>query len=160
MKKVIASVILLAMVVTVFVGCQTSQVEATDPNVLTNVSLSQETKDAIDKAVLALGSAKIDWDFAKYYYGTINGCVIVNNDSYAVTHPSALWETKVGNLTFSWGHPIEIYVFKDGEAHALADAYNKGWLKDTHILQIYECHEEFRTNYVKYFMEWSAAQGS
>lgn len=157
MKKRLALFVVLTIVLTFFAGCQTPIVA--DPNVLTKVSLSQETKAAVDKAVLLdCDSLGIEWDFAKLYYGTINGWIVVNNDDYDAMHAAVFWKTKVGNYEFEWGHPIKLLVFKDGEAYTLEDAYSNGWLNDDHIRQIYDYHKDLRDNYGKYLKEWLASQ--
>lgn len=152
MRRMFAFFIFLGMVLTIFVGCQSAD------NTLINVPLSQETKDAVDRAVLDLGCSGIYWDFPQFYYGTINGCIIVNGNNLDYMHVAMFCKIKVGDYEFCWGNPIDLYAFKDGKACTLEDAYREGWLNDNHIQQLYDHHENFRTNYGKYLMEWRAAR--
>lgn len=153
MKRIYSFFVLLIIVLTIVAGCRSTD------DCLCNVPLSQETKDAVDRAILTdLGYPGIYWDFPGYYYGTINNCIIVNNINPDSMYLTVIWKRVVGNCVFWWGHPIELFVFKDGEACTLSDAYSRGWLNDEHIQQIYDHHEDFRANYTQYFTAWRSEQ--
>ncbi len=73
MKKVIAVVVLLAVMMSLFAGCQTS----TDPDVLHRKTLSDELKTKIKNKIVLKYDEVIYWegflvDWAEPYYGTIS----------------------------------------------------------------------------------------
>ncbi len=156
MKKICAIIALAAIALSLFAGCQSAGVASVDPNILNHAILSQETKDAVDRAIRAIdpGFVNVEWDFQRLCYGTINDCIVVNTEKIGDMHPAVLWRTKVGNYVFEWGHPTELYVYKDGKACTLSDAYKKGWLNDDHIRQLYDHHEDLRESFSEYLKEY------
>ena len=156
MRKICAIIALVAIALSLFAGCQSAGVAPVDPDVLNHAALSQETMDAVDRAIRDIDPSfvKVEWDFQRFCYGTINGCVIVNVDRFGMMHPAIIWSTKVGDYVFLWDHPTVLYAFKDGEVCTLSDAYQKGWLNDEHIRQLYDYHEDLCENFPKYFKEY------
>ena len=153
MKRLSSIVIILVLLLTIFAGCQSSD------DLLRKESLSKETQDVVDTAIIRdCGGREISWDFPGYYYGTINNCIIVNDINPESMHLTVACKISVGDYAFEWGFPIKLYAFKDGEACTLGEAYSRGWLNDEHIQQIYEHHEDFRTNYNEYFGKWFESQ--
>ncbi len=136
----IIAVIILALVVSLFAGCQ----EPYDPDKLYTDPPSQEVCKEIHSTFMDRGmiifryndiGVNYDW-----FYGTINGCIVAFYDSsdMAIYFPG--WE--IAGYTFEYGSPFEIYVYRDGEVCLLQEAYEKGWLTKIQIGKIYERHNE------------------
>ena len=106
----------------------------------------------------------IRWNYVDPYYGKINGCYIVVMHPYGST--TAEWQQKIAGYTFKWGEPIQIYVYsKDRGSKTsceLAVAYEKGWLTEKQIGEIYEKHNEYHANFPQmmeqYLKNWKNAQ--
>ena len=82
---------------------------------------------------------EIDWDDCEYS-GTVNGCtvfLIAIYDSGISSVPM-----KVADCVFEWPTVFKIYVYRSGEVCKLKEAYEKGWLTETHIREIHKEHVE------------------
>ena len=137
MKKVILSVILLAIAVTIFSGCQ----ETYDPNKLSTAAPSQKVLTTMRDAM-----REYNVDLTNYpgycgdawYYGTINDCIVI----FQETDHNAVCCIGVANYTFKHNKSFFIAVYRDGEVCYLEEAYEKGWLTEDHIAQLHVRHSE------------------
>lgn len=144
MKKIIAIVALLALVLTLFAGCQAP----TDPDVLHRETLSDELKTKIKNKIVLKYDEVICWegvlvDWAEPYYGTINDCIIVQ---YAGTDRMSIGMERgyieIAGHAFESPNYIGLYAYRDGEVCKLQEAYEQGWLTKEHIGKIHERHKE------------------
>ena len=145
MKKIIAIVALLALVLTLFAGCQTPK----DPDVLHRETLSDELKTKIKNKIVLKYDEVIYWEGltlerAEPYYGTINNCIVVQ---YAGVDRMSLGNIAGVNIDIA-GYVFEapdyicLYAYRDGEVCKLQEAYEQGWLTKEHVGKIHERHKE------------------
>lgn len=141
MKQVFACFVLLAIVVTMFAGCQ----EPYDPNKLYTDIPSQEVCKEMYLLLLDMGEQVDGVDYSNFhsdftwYYGTINGCIV------AFGVPGQIDATRyitVAGCTFRYGSSFKIFVYRDGEACELEEAYEQEWLTEEHIQKLEVRHVE------------------
>lgn len=115
-------------------------------------TISVEKKTEIEYAWLAKYGKNLFWyessDDAIYRncavrnYGTFNGLTVLFN-AYAI-YMDELNILKVGGEDFRQMSPFDIWVYKDGEFIALADAYGSGLLTEYQLAVIAEYHRQFQ----------------
>ena len=175
MKRLITLIVLIAMVLTIFAGCQSSGMDATqatepsseatepskpiDPDVLSLTPPSKEVLKELSDAFTNNGLANWlenypDHCGGSWIYGTINGCIVV----FIEGQLHAEWEIYVADCEFVYGSSFLIEVYKDGEVCELKDAYEKGWLTKDHIKQLEARHPDIFEEMDKAKDEWWAAQ--
>lgn len=92
---------------------------------------SGDQKQAISDALLSQQKIAVDWDAFYTFYGMINGCTVLMT-AEREGEPSYRTLT-VADQTFEWQYPFEIYVYRDGTACTLEEAYEQGWLTEYNI---------------------------
>lgn len=92
---------------------------------------SGDQKQAISDALLSQQKISVDWDAFYTYYGMINGCTVLMT-AEREGEPSYRTLT-VADQTFEWQYPFGIYVYRDGTACTLEEAYEQGWLTEYNI---------------------------
>lgn len=148
MKKAISLVILLAMTLSLFTGCQ----EPYDPDKLYTEDLpSKEVCKEIFLAFLDMGKhayclrsemiyGDMSIDYDMWYYGTINGYMVILAD---VADTCVEARMKIAGCVFKFGTAFELYLYRDGEVVCtLKEAYEKGLLTKDHIKLLEQRHVE------------------
>ena len=160
MKRLITLIVLIAMVLTIFAGCQSSGMDATqatepsseatepsseatepsepiDPDVLfTGIPTQGILKEAYDHLMNYVIPSK--HDPLLWYYGCINDCIVIFQDG----NLHAYWSISVADCVFKDSESFCIRVFKGRENCTLQEAYEKGWLTKDHIKQLEARHLE------------------
>ena len=72
------------------------------------------------------------------YYGDFNGYTIIFRYYTSMITSDGL--RVIAGYEFRHPEQFQIYAYKDGEFHALEDAYQNGWLTDEQIEEIYNIH--------------------
>ena len=120
-----------------------------NPNVLYSNRLTEEEKQAIRNSILREHDEMIRWNYVDPYYGKINGCYIVVMHPYGST--TAEWQQEIAGYTFKWGEPIQLYAYSKDHGNPtsceLSVAYEKGWLTEQQIGEIYEKHNEYYADF-------------
>lgn len=151
--KILSIIVLLALVLSLFTGCQSSSTgggmnssteatELSDPNVLYQDPLSEERKEEINK-VLKIGLDYVDPFYGSCVYGTINDCVIIREPADIDMGPTKGY-FEVAGYMFQWSSDFGFLVYRDGEVSRLKEAYEKGWLTEKQIEVIHaESHKRY-----------------
>ena len=159
MKKVFAILIILAMSLSFFAGCQSANPDATqptgsiDPNVLSVVPLTAEVRKEIHDVLLGVGENVVLSENPKEgdgYYGIINECIVVRGNDGVIDVNSCI---RVADCTFVNGTSFRIFVYRDGEICELQEAYDEGWLTEEHIQQLEVRHSEVQDERFKAIVE-------
>lgn len=146
MKKLIVVLILSAMLLPALAGCNAHPIE--------QKTLSNELKTSIRNKIIVYYDEYLNWDadeeMSQPYYGSINGCVIVQ-----VTKEYRLWGNKsaqkleIAGYLFETPDPITIYAYRSEEVCLLQEAYDRGWLTKADIGKIHERHEQIYAQWIK-----------
>lgn len=160
MKRVFVFVILLAMTLSLFAGCQ----EAYDPDKLYTELPSEQVCKEIFHAMLdqgtyangltyeaIYGDAAVNYE---WYYGTINGYIVIFGSFSQLDSTGLL---KVADYRFEFLFPFHLYVYKDGEVLELQESYKQGLLTKKQIGKIHEKHEKFYEEYLMLKKEMEGA---
>ena len=142
--KLIIAVLLFALILPLFAGCQTTR----NPNVLYQDSLSEELKTTIKNKVVLKYDEVIYWSettasWQEPYYGTINDwiivqCCLTNKMSIGLPYP----DYELAGYTFEAGGFFCLYAYRDGEVWELKEAYEQNLLTKEQIGKIHERHNE------------------
>lgn len=110
--------------------------------------LARDMEQEIEDALLTQCGVSINWDDAYTFYGTINGCVVLMN-----VEPGSkpvYCNQMIAHYVFEWREPFELYVYRDGEACTLQEAYEKEWLDQGQMHQIRSRNlQDYAENYAK-----------
>ena len=108
-------------------------------------TLSDKEKEEIEAKRLEFEGVELRWwdfeneDYARArYYGKINGYQIIFSERVSMV--GANHHVFVGDYTFAHTEYFDIFAYKNGEFYTIAQAYEKGWLKERHIKEIYDIH--------------------
>ena len=146
MKKLLAVLILFAMLLPLLAGCNSHPIE--------QKTLSDELKTKIRNKIIVNYDEYLNWDAAEEisqpYYGSINGCVIVQvtKDIRWWIHR---WEPKleIAGYLFETPDPITIYAYRNEEVCLLQEAYERGWLTKADLGNIHKRHNQIYAQWIK-----------
>lgn len=129
MMKIIACFLLVAMLLPVLCGCQTSSQDPQNAMIQAYIKLHDlQNEEANDISVEYLGC------FEEAHVGLLGGIVI----------SPAFEDDEIGGLMFSYPDSGKLQVYLDGEIKELSEAYNAGWLSDEALEDIWEKYKEVR----------------
>ena len=86
------------------------------------------------------------------YYGTFNGYHIILYSYERITQDVWLITKKIGEYQFLYLDPFQLFAYKDGTVIPLSEAYEKGYVSESQMGEIYQCYERYRQEI--YFPNW------
>ena len=171
--KLLVSILSLVLILSIFAGCRSSGVDATqatetstepssepcNPNALYEDTFSEELKTEIKQKIVLKYDTVISWriydldyEFPAYdypYYGTINDCVIFRQSHAGMMDAPKRTLLEVADYTFEWNEDFNFYVYRDGEAFNLKEAYENGLLNKEQVRVIHEKHSGYYAQWLK-----------
>ena len=152
MTKAISVIMVLILLLGAFAGCGDAMYgdKNTTPSVNAGASpgdseATSKIKEAIDDAWMKNRNEELIWYdidrdglYGARYYGTFNGFDIIFKGSLSITTADGC--IYVANYDFR--HPVtfQIFAYKNGEFTGLKEAYEKSWLTESQIKEIYDIH--------------------
>lgn len=148
MRKAFLIIALLALVLSLFAGCQAPR----DPNVLYDDPPSNMLKIEISTAYTEKYGSEFDWDCAKPDIGTINGCTVIVVRGWSADMP--MYRLIIADHEFWYSGPLSLFAYRNGEICHLQEAYENGWLTKEQIGLLHAKYEKIQENWGVYYEEW------